>query len=114
MAGGSMIAPAIAVLWDWEDGVQVGYQCVCGSCQPTASIFRDDPLYERHDPRLAEGPCCCGRFFVVGHDAEIRAVSMARRRDHAASAPRGHVFQALEVDLPWGGAFPAVVANLHE
>lgn len=102
----------IGVLWDLEDGIQVGYRCVCGPCQPTARIFRDDLGYERHDLRLAEGPCCCGRFFVVGHDAQAHAAAMAEERRQAGEAPDGYRFQSQQVALPWGGAFPAIVAYL--
>jgi hypothetical protein len=109
-----MATPRIDVLWNLEDGVQVGYRCVCGPCQPTSSIFRDDPQYEHHDPRLAEGPCCCGRFFVVGHDAHARAEATSQDRQHAGEEPQGHSFQAQEIPLPWGGTFPAVVADLRE
>jgi hypothetical protein len=108
-----MATPTITVLWDLADGVQVGYRCVCGPCQPTASIFRDDPHYERHDPRLAEGPCCCGRFFVVGLDAASRAKAMARERQQTSEVP-AYSFRVQAVSLPWGGAFPAVVADLRE
>ncbi len=108
-----MATPTIEVLWELEDGVQVGYRCVCGPCQPTASIFRDDPGYERHDPRLAEGPCCCGRFFVVGLDAQAQAEAMATERQRTGEAPQGHTFRSQEVPLPWGGTFPAVVADLR-
>ena len=108
-----MGSATIAVLWDLEDGVQVGYRCACGPCQPTASIFRDDPRYERHDPRLSEGPCCCGRFFVLGHDARARAEAMSRKRRQSGAAPRGHTFRAQQVPLPWGGTLPAVVADLR-
>ena len=44
--------------------------CDCGSCHPTATVYRDDLHYERHESRLAQAPCCCGRFFVVGEDDE--------------------------------------------
>lgn len=107
-----MELPAIAVLWNLDDGVQVGYRCICGPCQPTASIFRDDPRYERHEPRLAEGPCCCGRFFVVGPDAHSHAEAMAERVRQGGEVPGGYVFHERQVDLPWGGSVPAVIATL--
>lgn len=102
----------IQPLWDLDDGVQVGFQCACGACQPTASVFRDDPRYERHDPALANGPCCCGRFFVVGHDAPAQAEAMSIQFQRAGMAPHGHAFRSQAVALPWGSDVPAIVADL--
>lgn len=104
----------IVTLWDLDDGVQVGYRCACGGCQPTASIFRDDPHYERHDSRLADGPCCCGRFFVVGHHAMQRVEELSQELRESGQAAQSHTFQSQAVLLPWGGTCPAVVAELHQ
>jgi len=109
-----MMHVTIVPVWDLDDGVQVGYDCRCGSCQPTASIFQHDPDYERHDRRLADGPCCCGRFFVVGHDAQARAEALSQELQRIGQAPAGHVFHVHTVILPWGGVCPAVVADLSQ
>lgn len=109
-----MVDVNIIPLWNLDDGIQVGYQCACGGCQPTASILRDDPQYERHDPHLADGPCCCGRFFVVGYNAQERAEEMSKERQQTGEAPHGHTFQSHTVTLPWGGQFPAIIAELRQ
>lgn len=95
---------------------QLAMTCGCGSCHPTATAYRDDPQYKWHEPRLAEGPCCCGRFFVVGRDAETasrRAEAMAERLRREGRAPKGHDFKAQQVALPWGGTVVAVSADLR-
>ena len=98
-----------------DDGVQVGSEpCGCGSCHPTATVYRDDPLYERHDPRLAEGPCCCGRYFALG-DTEARAgeraEAMAAERRAEGVAPSGYEFHIQHVPLPWGAEVVAVIGD---
>lgn len=99
----------VRVLRQIADGVEVGSDpCACGGCRPTASVFRDDPGYEHHDPALAEGPCCCDRFFVVGPAAEERAQVMAARRRGAAA----YAFGRHHLPLPWGGSTSVVVAEL--
>ena len=66
----------VRVLRGVENGVEVGSEpCACGGCRPTATIYKGGPGYERHDPALAEGPCCCGRFFVP----RDRAACLGRR-----------------------------------
>ncbi|GIW07526.1 MAG: hypothetical protein KatS3mg060_2331 [Dehalococcoidia bacterium] len=98
------------------DEAEVGTRCLCGGCHPTATVYRDDPLYERHDPRLAEGPCCCGRFFVVGASvdkARERAEAMAAARQGQGVAPGGFDFHTQRVPLPWGAEVVAVVADLR-
>lgn len=106
----------VRVLGDVEDGVEVGSEgCACGDCRPTATIYRDDPTYERHDPRLAQGPCCCGRFFVVAHDeraAERRAQDLSAERNSARKRPHNYGFRHLPLELPWGAGFHVVVADL--
>ena len=98
------------VLREVPDGVEVGSEpCACGGCRPTATVFRDDPGYQRHDPALAEGPCCCDRFFVVGPEAEGRAQAMAEAR-RGAEAYR---FEREELPLPWGASVPAIVADFR-
>jgi hypothetical protein len=101
------------MLRDIEEGVEVGSEpCACGGCRPTATIYQGDPRYERHDPALAEGPCCCGRFFVVAADhadAEARAGSMAAAREGADA----YRFEEQHVALPWGGSFAVVVGDLR-
>ncbi len=62
---------------------RIGTRCPCGGCHPTATIYRHDPQDKRHSVKLAQGPCCCGRFFVVGEDdaeALARAEEMAGNR----------------------------------
>lgn len=102
----------VRVLRDIEEGVEVGSEsCACGGCRPTATIYERDPGYERHDPALAEGPCCCGRFFVVAPDlagAESHARSMATERE----GPEAYRFEHQRVELPWGGGFEVVVGDL--
>ena len=100
----------VRVLRELPEGVEVGSEpCACGGCRPTASIFRDDPRYERHDPELAQGPCCCDRFFVVGAEADARAQAMAAERRGVDS----YVFDRKEVQLPWGATLPLVVADFR-
>ena len=92
---------------------RLALDCACGDCHPTATAYRDDLGYERHDRRLAEGPCCCGRFFVIGEDAEAHAQEMAADRVSEGLAPNGYDFDVHRVSLPWGGTFPAVSADLR-
>jgi hypothetical protein len=95
---------------------QLAMTCGCGSCHPTATFYRNDPTYEWHDPRLAEGPCCCGRFFVVGHDgatARTRAETMASRMQQKGKAPEGYSFRHQQVTLPWGVTVQVISADLH-
>ena len=35
---------------------RIGTRCACGGCHPTATVYRDDPAYERHSPKLAQAP----------------------------------------------------------
>ena len=91
--------------------------CGCGSCHPTATAYRDDPQYKWHDPRLAEGPCCCGRFFAIGHNAETarrRADAMAQQRRSEGQVPTGYDFKTQQVVLPWGDTVVAIAADLLE
>lgn len=100
------------------DEAQLGSTtCACGGCHPTATVYRDDPHYERHNSRLAEGPCCCGRFFVVGQtvaQAMERAEKLAAERQQQGMAPNGYRFQPQSVDLPWGAQVVAVVADFPQ
>lgn len=100
-----------------DDGAQVGSEpCACGSCHPTATVYQDDPHYERHDPRLAEGPCCCGRFFAVGDTSDsawARAEAMASQRRRAGAAPNGYDFSIGRVSLPWCAEVFVVSADLR-
>lgn len=94
---------------------QLSMQCGCGGCHPTATVYRDDPRYEWHEARLAEAPCCCGRFFVVGHDeqtAQARADAMAKRVQEQGMAPSGHAFRPHTVTLPWGATVAVVSVDL--
>lgn len=96
---------------------QVGTRCGCTSCHPTATAYRDDPQYERHDPHLAEGPCCCGRFFVIADTVEVaheRAKAMVARQQEQSGAPKGYEFQTQRVQLPWGREMVAVIADLRD
>lgn len=106
----------IEVLRDIEGGVEVGSNgCTCGGCRPTATIYRDDLLYERHDPKLAEGPCCCGRFFVVAHDAstaEQHAQQMKTGINSARRRPHNYRFENERLVLPWGEKVEVIVADL--
>ena len=99
-----------------EEGVRLGIEpCACGGCHPTATAYEGDPRYERHDPALAEGPCCCGRFFVLGETAQRareRAEAMAARLRAEGVPSRGHTFAQQRVRLPWGEEFAAVTADL--
>ena len=99
-----------------EGGVRLGIEpCACGGCHPTATAYEGDQGYERHDPALAEGPCCCGRFFVLGETAERareRAEAMAARLQAAGAARARYTFAPQTIRLPWGEEFAAVVADL--
>lgn len=100
----------LRVLRETPDGAEVGSEpCACGGCRPTATVFRDDPAYRHHDPALAEGPCCCDRFFVVGPEAEERARAMAEAR-RGADAYR---YERQALPLPWGVSVAAVVADFR-
>ena len=93
--------------------VQLGARCACGHCHPTATAYCDDPAYERHDPRLAEGPCCCGRFFTIGRTAEE---AIARAEAIAAEGRKGLTREHYElrtqtIPLPWGGEIVAAIAD---
>lgn len=83
--------------------------CACGGCRPTATAYRGDPAYERHDPELAQGPCCCGRFFVIGPETEDRARRMASERGGLDA----YTFERLDLPLPWGGATAVRIADLR-
>jgi len=101
----------VRVLRELPDGVEVGAEpCACGGCRPTATVFQGDPDYARHDGALAQGPCCCGRFFVVGPQAEPRARALAEAGRGAA----GYALSRETLALPWGGELPVVVADLAE
>lgn len=101
----------VRVLRELDEGLEVGSQpCACGGCRPTATIFRDDLTYARHDPALAQGPCCCGRFFVVGPESETRSQAMAIERGGAEA----YRFERSRLELPWGGTFPVVIADLRQ
>lgn len=106
----------VVVLRDIEDGVEVGSEgCACGGCRPTATIYRDDPTYQRHDPKLAEGPCCCGRFFVVAQDAstaEKHAQVMGGERNAVRKRPHRYRLERGRLELPWGDTFEVIVADL--
>lgn len=94
---------------------QLSMRCGCGGCRPTATFYRDDPRYEWHEARLAEAPCCCGRFFVVAHDeetAQARAYAMAKRVHAEGMAPSGHAFRPHAVTVPWGVTVAVVSADL--
>ncbi len=91
----------------------LGTRCACGGCHPTATVYRDDPRYERHDPSLAQGPCCCGRFFVVGVDeteVQSRAEAMTRGRTDGL-LPMHFEINARRVALPWGDSIAIAVAD---
>jgi hypothetical protein len=95
---------------------QLSMQCGCGRCHPTATVYRDDPRYEWHEERLAEAPCCCGRFFVVGHDeltAHARAEAMAKRVRDRDMAAAGHTFRPHTVTLPWGVTVAVISVDLE-
>jgi hypothetical protein len=106
----------VTVLRDVDEGVEVGsIGCACGDCRPTATIYRDDPAYDRHDPKLAEGPCCCGRFFVVGRaavDVEQHAHAMGEEINATRRRPHQYRFERRELSLPWGEPFQVIVADL--
>jgi hypothetical protein len=106
----------VVVLRNIEGGIEVGSEgCACGGCRPTATIYRDDPRYQRHDPKLAEGPCCCGRFFVVAHDAataDRHALEMSSERNAARRRPHRYRLERRQLQLPWGEAFEVIVADL--
>lgn len=106
-----MSAMQVRILEQLPEGVEVGVQpCACGGCRPTATAFREDPMYERHDPELAQGPCCCDRFFVIGPEAERRAQRKAEER----RGPEAYAFEHQQIDLPWGATTTAIVANFRE
>jgi len=93
----------IGVVETIEEGVWIGASCICGmGCRPSASVFADDPEYRQHDPALAEGPCCCGRFFVTGPNVEDTARTMSDRFKEVGSAPDGHRLETRRVEVPWG------------
>lgn len=104
----------VRTLRQFEEGIEVGSEpCACGGCRPTATIYEGDPGYERHDPALAEGPCCCGRFFVVAPDlagAEAHARAMASAREGVER----YGFEHQRVELPWGGTFEVMVGEPRE
>lgn len=106
----------VRVLRNIEGGVEVGSEgCACGRCRPTATIYQDDPIYHDHDPKLAEGPCCCGRFFVVAHDAsraDTHAQEMSGQINAARRRPHQYRFERRQLELPWGEEFQVVVADL--
>jgi hypothetical protein len=106
----------VRVLRDVEDRVEVGSEgCACGGCRPTATIYREDPTYQRHDPKLAEGPCCCGRFFVVGNDAskaDKHAQEMTGQINATRRRPHHYRFERRQLTVPWGESFAVVVADL--
>jgi hypothetical protein len=84
---------------------QLSMRCGCGTCHPTATVYRDDPRYEWHEERLAEAPCCCGRFFVVAHDeqtAQVRAHAMAERVRKQRTVPSAHAFRPQTVTFAVG------------
>ena len=94
---------------------QLSMRCGCGGCRPTATVYEDDPRYEWHEERLAEAPCCCGRFFLVAHDpqtAQARAETLAKRTQDAGMAPGGHIFRPHRVTVPWGATVAVVSADL--
>lgn len=89
--------------------------CLCGGCHPTATFYEGDSGYARHDPRLAAGPCCCGRFFVLGRTAEEarrRAEDLAIERQLGGPRARRYVFAERRIALPWGEEVIAVSADL--
>ena len=98
-----------------EGGVRLGIEpCACGGCHPAATAYEGDPRYERRDPALAEGPCCCGRFFVLGETPERardRAEAMAARFRAEGVASGHYTFAPQSIPLPWGAEFHAVVAD---
>lgn len=100
----------VRVLQELPAGVEIGSEpCACGGCRPTATAYRDDLGYERHDPQLAQGPCCCGRFFVIGPEAEERAKRMAAEREGLDA----YTFERKELPLPWSQATPVIIADLR-
>jgi hypothetical protein len=107
----------VEILREIEGGVEVGsIGCACGDCHPTATIYRDDLAYEHHDPKLAEGLCCCGRFFVVGHEVtavERHAQAMGSERNATRKRPHRYRFERRDVALPWGEPFHVIVADLE-
>lgn len=99
------------------DEARLGVEpCLCGGCHPTATFYEGDPGYARHDPRLAAGPCCCGRFFVLGRTAEEarrRAEGLATERQREGLAPDGYAFAERRIALPWGEEVIAVSADFR-
>lgn len=92
----------------------IGTRCACGGCHPTATVYRNDPRYERHSPKLAQAPCCCGRFFAVGVDAAEateRAEALTRDRADGLLPMHYELQPARSVALPWGGEVSVVVGD---
>lgn len=103
----------VRVLREIEGGIEVGSEpCACGGCRPTATIYQGDPGYERHDPALAEGPCCCGRFFVVAPERDA-AMKHAAAMAGAREGMDAYRFEDQQVSLPWSGSFAVVVGDLR-
>jgi len=96
---------------------QYTMECGCGRCHPTATFYRGDPRYECHDARLAEGPCCCGRFFVLGETMEAArhvAEKMVTRGLGEGGLSGAYDFKEQTVALPWGGSIVAIAASPRE
>lgn len=113
-----MTAMQVQVEHPIEGGVRLGIEpCACGGCHPTATAYEGDPRYERHDPALAEGPCCCGRFFVLADSPERarqRAETLRVRLKEVDDAGRGYLMQTQRLRLPWGDEVVAVIADFAD